>query len=432
MADPNQNSFADNIAGAFGAPVNRAVINTQVATSQAMNGLRSAQTEEALASATNMQREQAAQDQVISNLRDYYSTNLKMPFAQADAQARVAGNAMLAHYGTFQQVATGLNDMQSGQQQATVANPNADPNARLAAAQAIHPETQPNANVGGQLVSNFAPNAATQPTVTQTPGSIATQNNLNSEGLLHTVQANAGGFNPHAQGAGVGLTDPNQIAALSRAVQEQRLDPTRINSRTGPILAQIEMNTPGMNFNGMHADAALQSNAGFQQKAIGIEAMPTILSHMTQLGKNIGYSDNRTVGKMQQFMNGEFNDPAYSEYMAVRNDSLMKIASLMRGAGMSDQAHTAEIEAAAPTMSPLALDGWLKGQMSSLQPFYKEYGRVHHLGSTSSPAGTGPTGVPSATPGSVPGAGSGQPDFAALAAAELARRGVNTTPAGGQ
>ncbi|MGH6823384.1 MAG: hypothetical protein ACREC4_07830, partial [Methylocella sp.] len=111
-----------------------------------------------------------------------------------------------------------------------------------------------------------------------------------------------------------------------------------------------------------------------------MESMPDVMSTMTALGKKLGYADFRTVGRMQSFLNGEFNDPNYQEYMSVRNDALMTLASTMRGVGMSDQAHRAEIEAAAPTMSPRAMDAWFKGQMETLAPRMKRYGAVMHLG----------------------------------------------------
>jgi hypothetical protein len=69
----------------------------------------------------------------------------------------------------------------------------------------------------------------------------------------------------------------------------------------------------------------------------------------------------------------------------------MNLANIMRGVGMSDKAHEAEIEAAAPTKSPLALDGWLKGQMSVLQPRLEAQRKITHLGEK--PGGTVPTGT---------------------------------------
>lgn len=203
----------------------------------------------------------------------------------------------------------------------------------------------------------------------------------------------------------MGQTSPEGQAALSKAISEGRLDPTRVNSRTAPILAQIELNTPGTNYNRLHADASLQSNATFQQRAMSVDMMPGLLQHVTSLGKKLnggsGYNDIRSVGAMQQWANGELNDPDYTEYMTARNDTLLRLASVMRGVGMSDQAHTAEVQAMAPTLAPYALDAWMKGQMSVVQPLLDRQNRITHLGEKgqgTQSLGTPSTAAPSAAP----------------------------------
>jgi hypothetical protein len=64
----------------------------------------------------------------------------------------------------------------------------------------------------------------------------------------------------------------------------------------------------------------------------------------------------------------------------------------MRGVGMSDQAHTAEVQAMAPTLSPAALDAWFKGQMSVVKPLLERQNRITHLGETGQ--GTAPLAAP--------------------------------------
>lgn len=177
--------------------------------------------------------------------------------------------------------------------------------------------------------------------------------------------------------------DPAMDDAIQKAVAEGRLDPSRLNSRTAPIYGRIALANPTLNFNRMIADAALQKNATFQQRAMTLESLPEVMTSMVDLGHKVGFSDNRTIGNMQAWLKGEFNDPAMQEYMTVRNDALMTIANVMRGVGMSDQAHRAEIEAANPTMSPAALDAWLRGQMASLEPRLHRVRRVTGLGDTS-------------------------------------------------
>jgi hypothetical protein len=186
--------------------------------------------------------------------------------------------------------------------------------------------------------------------------------------------------------AGVGDLPPE----LQKAVDEHRLNPALLNSRNLPIYSQLAVNNPLFNFNQANADASLQKNPTFAQRAISLESLPEVMTTMTTLGKKVGYDDVKFVGQAQKWLRGETNDPDLTEYMTVRNDALMNIASTMRGVGMSDKAHEAEIEAAAPTMSPKALDAWFHGQMSVLTPRLKRTQRVSHLGD---PAYSGSNGT---------------------------------------
>lgn len=387
--------LADLLSGAAGAPVNRPQLNAFVANSQAMNGLRSAQTDEAMLNAQRAQDEQVASGQ----LEDAFVRTGVRP-----AEAHLMAVAARTHAGS----AVNAMDMFKAYNATVLGDPSklGTPD-QTAAQQAIQ----------GKVAEPVAlPN-----NYTQLPGSapIAPQQsaqghaetaNTTAEASLRNAQASAGGFNPHTGQSAIANLPPEQQQALDNAIKDGRLDPSRVNSRTAGLWAGVEQRNPGqVNFNRLTADAALQRNSSFQQKAMGFEALPTIMSHMTSLGKKIGYSDWRTVGKMQQFLNGETNDPDYTEYMSVRNDALMNIASLMRGVGMSDQAHRAELEAAAPTLSPLALDGWFKGQMSSLEPRLKQVQRVEHLGDRpNTPVGLSQPGDPNA-----PAAPAGTPAGAA-------------------
>jgi hypothetical protein len=179
---------------------------------------------------------------------------------------------------------------------------------------------------------------------------------------------------------------PAENEALTAAVAAGKLDPSKLNSRTAKIFAQMLLSgDQDLNFNRLSADAALQRNAQFQQRTMALEALPEVMQTMTELGKKVGYSDVRAVGKMQAWAKGQLNDPDWQEYMTVRNDALMTVASVMRGVGMSDKAHEAEIEAANPTMSPSALDAWLRAQTHALEPRLKRVEKVKNLGETPKP-----------------------------------------------
>lgn len=363
-------SLFDSLAGATGHPVNRPALNAYVANSQATNGLRSAQTEEALLNAQRSQEEQEASGRLRQDLGQLFGPG-------NESKANVAADAMISKFGNAEQAGKFLNDVQQNQFRQTMGDPGQlNSPAQTAAQQGITgklagPESVP---------ENFTmPPGVNAPDVQQSPQGAAHTASTEAGASLHNAQAAAGGFNPHS--GAMGSLTPDQIGLLQKAVQEGRLDPSRLNSRTAPILAGIEERNPGgVNFNRMIADANLQRNPTFQQKAMTMEALPTVMAHMTALGKKVGYSDVAFAGRAEKWLKGELNDPDLAEYMSVRNDALMNVASVMRGVGMSDQAHRAETEAAAPTLSPLALDGWFKGQMSSLLPRLEQQRRVTNLG----------------------------------------------------
>jgi hypothetical protein len=119
------------------------------------------------------------------------------------------------------------------------------------------------------------------------------------------------------------------------------------------------------------ADFALSKNPTFRQKAMTAEVLPDIMKHIVAAGKKVNFSNVKKFGGLQRFYKENVNDPDLVEYMALRNDGLMEIASVMRGAGMTDKAHEAEVEAMHPTMSPRALDAWAKAQETALAPRLK-------------------------------------------------------------
>lgn len=175
-----------------------------------------------------------------------------------------------------------------------------------------------------------------------------------------------------------GLNDAQNDALFGEngAVTTGRLDPNRVNSRTASLFADAAIKNPKTDFSKIHADIALTNNAGFRQKTLVAETLPEVMQNMVDAGKKVGFSDLKSVGKMQSWLKGELNDPDMTEYMTQRNDALMSIAGVMRGNGMTDMAHKAEIEASSPTMSPKALDAWMRGQMKSLEPRLKNMRKI--------------------------------------------------------
>lgn len=175
-----------------------------------------------------------------------------------------------------------------------------------------------------------------------------------------------------------GLSEAQNEALFGEggAVTTGKLDPNRINSRTASLFADAFIRNPSTDMSKISGDIALSRNATFRQKAMVAEALPEIMQSMVDSGKKLGFSDNRTLGKMQGWVKGEWNDPDMTEYMVQRNDALMTVAGVMRGNGMTDMAHKAETEVSAPTMNPAALDAWMRGQMKSLEPRLRINNRI--------------------------------------------------------
>lgn len=389
MAGTDSQSLFDTLAGGFGHGVDRPALNSFVANSQTLNGLRTAQTDEAIGNAQKIQDESHARAQLENNLANVVGDDGKP--LHNPSQAKLLASEMIGHFGNAKEVLDAYGQAVKNQALSKLGNPDLlnTPDQTAAAQVTTGKLIEP-----APLADNFQTPAGVAINAGQTAQGAARTTDTQSQTALRTAQTAAGGFRP--QGSVFGLTDPNETAALKRAVDDGRLDPSRLNSRTAHMYAQLEMQSPGTNFNRLHADATLQNNAGFQQRANGLEILPGILQHVTELGKKLdngsGYSDFRTAGKLQQFLNGETNDPAYAEYMPVRNDALLRLAYLMRGQGASDQASKLENEAFAPTLAPYALDAWLKGQMSVIKPMIDKNNRIVHLGESGQ--GTQPMGTP--------------------------------------
>ena len=166
--------------------------------------------------------------------------------------------------------------------------------------------------------------------------------------------------------------DVSEQAAISKAVIEGKLDPYRITGKNAKSLAQALMADPNANLSVLSGQSRLMTNPTYQQKVMLAEALPEVMSNMVEAGKKLNYSDIKVVGAMEAWRNGQLNDPAMTSYMVQRNDALMSIANVMRGVGMTDQAHRAETEVSSPTMSPKALDAWLEAQNKALAPRLKK------------------------------------------------------------
>lgn len=399
--------LGDLLAGAAGRPVDRIGLESAVMQGQAMAGLRTSQTEEALAKAQQTREQQASRDRLHESL-------FQLLDSQGDPNARVNANAatdaMGAGYGDFKTAASAIEQWKLNHARDTLGDVSqlGQPS-QTAAQQQIAGAVAPPVNVPG----NYAVlPGQTLPDVHQTPGEAAATSEKTASAHLHQAQADAGGFNPHT--AGVANLPPDQQAALQQAFDEGRLNYRDVNSRNAGIIGSMALHNPTYNFNRAAADAALSRNSTFQQRAMVSEALPALMQNVVSLGKKLSYSDLQVVGEGQKWLNGQTNDPDLTEFMGARNDVLMKIANVMRGVGMSDKAIEAEQEAMHPTLSPAALDGWLRGQMSTITPLLEHQKRASHIGEPGVGDQSGVDKVPTGTTPPPQGGGDDAPPASVL------------------
>ena len=188
---------------------------------------------------------------------------------------------------------------------------------------------------------------------------------------------------------------PEQSDALygpNGAVTTGKLDPYKINSRNAQILSNAYIRNPGTDMNSLASTAAMMRAPTQVARAQLVEAIPELLQNMSDAGKKVNYSGVKFIGQVEKFAKGQVNDPDFINYMAQRNDLLLTLAGVMRGNGATDKAHQAEIEAASPTLDPIALDAYIKGQMTALGPRLKNAQKITRSATVPTAA---PTGAPS-------------------------------------
>lgn len=161
---------------------------------------------------------------------------------------------------------------------------------------------------------------------------------------------------------------PEERAALSAAVADKRIDLKGLTKFQAKVAAQALVDNPDLDAIHLHAYATLAGNPAAQQKAMLLEAMPSIVGQVRDAGKKMKFNDLEWAGRVQAWAKGKYNDKDFTNYMTQRNDAMLTLAQVMSGVGASDMRVRMEAEAAPKTMSPRAFDGWYDAQMSALHP----------------------------------------------------------------
>lgn len=195
-------SLFDALAGAAGHPVNRPAMNAYITQGQAMAGLHSAQTEDALLNAQRMREEQDAGNEL---------ENAFVGAGHKPADAHLMATAAKLRAGS----AANALEMQKATAFGTIADPNAAPDTRLAADQALNTGANPYQLVEGQVIPRFAPHSQTGPAaVQQTPVSGSVVDKNEAEALLNRMKAE------HPREFQQNYVSPEQVAILSQYIRE--------------------------------------------------------------------------------------------------------------------------------------------------------------------------------------------------------------------
>jgi hypothetical protein len=161
------------------------------------------------------------------------------------------------------------------------------------------------------------------------------------------------------------------VNSMATAILNGQMAPSDLPKRGGVynrIVGEVLRQNPDFDVMKANSTAAMMKNPVIMQKGATLSVVPEILGKTVEAGIKMNFPDAKFAGIAQKWTQGQLNDPNLAKYMALRNDSLMTIAGVMRGNGMTDLAHQVEMEAQHPTQSPRALKGWLEGQLTSFDP----------------------------------------------------------------
>lgn len=192
----------DTLSGAFGHPIDRPGINAAVANSQSLNGLRTAQTNEAMLNAQLKMEELAAHGDLENSLQGVTGQDGK-PMLQP-SEAHLVAKELIGKFGDAKTVMEALRATQHVKNTDTESNPANLNTPALTAAVAGNTDKVPEAiNVPDNY---YVPPGVTPPTVLESPLGAAKAKNQGSTGNLKQNEAdNPQLYHPSAAGLPAGF-----------------------------------------------------------------------------------------------------------------------------------------------------------------------------------------------------------------------------------
>lgn len=226
---------------------------------------------------------------------------------------------------------------------------------------------------------------------------------------------------------------PEDMSLIDAAVVDNRIDFSKLNSRTARYYAQLLKIDPNADLTSNAGVAALKKSPLFQQKVMVAATIPQMLTNLENITNKLNYNDIKAVGGIQNWWKQQNNDPTLAEYGPLRSDLILKITSAMRGVGMSDKATELESVVNSPTMSPQAIAGYVRGQMASIKPMLQEFapvtartGAYENIEGMNVTRGTKMPGSPAQGGAAAPGAGGGATQRHMLNNREIVPNTTNT------
>lgn len=270
----------DTLAGGFGHGVDRPGLESFVANSQATNGLRTAQTEEALNNAAKQQEEMQAHADLESSLSSVLGDDGKPLLSPS--QAHLVKNELVGGYGTAQNVMQSLREAQMNKNTGIASNPAKLNTPEMTAALVGNTNKAPEAV---SVPSEYAvPPGMTPPVVNQTPlGEAQTQEHL----AAAKQKGQNGAMNPDAINFGAYmLYKTGKMPALGMGG-----GPARNQILTGASqLAQQEAQNPGSTTNPAY-DTAIANGQDFTAagRALNSYAGGPISTQVRSLNNVVGH-----------------------------------------------------------------------------------------------------------------------------------------------
>ena len=215
--------LGDVLAGLGGAPVNRPALGAYIAQGQALTGLRTAQTEDALVKAQQAREEMSAGESLKAAM-----VATGMPASQAELQS----NVLRGHFGTYEQAMQGWKIQQDINNRATLGDPNQMGSVAQTAAQQ---------GVQGKV----AEPVAVGPAYTTLPGAVQPNVHLSPIGAADVAEKNAQAAAAAQRATNApGQMDPTLAPIIARFIDQNPAVASNFRSLTmgqGPLVTAAFM-----------------------------------------------------------------------------------------------------------------------------------------------------------------------------------------------